>query len=693
MTLGSTPRRFSLNPRFGAGPSHMSQIEIDQITGKTYCDYNSPHPTPWVSYSYNKGWLTAVSAGTVYQYTGFDGLGRVTNSSQTTNGTPYTFQYTYNLAGSITSTTLPSGRVINTTYDSAGRPYTVKSTPLGGTQTTYVSSASYATHGALSQIAMGNGITETTSFNARLQPVSIQAGNLLTLGYTYSPTQNNGNAQNQTITRPGVGYWTQTYGYDGVDRLGSANESGTGSWSENYGYDLVGNRWVASRSGLPALTNETPQGQGWYLSNNQISGWGYDGAGNVTTIAGVSRAYTYDAENRLIIGTVNGSTANYSYDGDGRRVQKVTPSATTTYVYDAVGQLAGEYSNAASDAGTEYVTADHLGSTRLVTDGNGATTKCFDYLPYGEEIPNGYAGRTASCFGPMPTYPASPDILSQKFTSKERDAETGLDNFGARYFSSGEGRWTTPDGVNVTNSRLLTPSNTLNKYAYAANNPLRNIDVDGNDITLFARDDLIGGHAILVALNQNTGAVAQLDFVPSRFSIIDALTNRAIPGENFWYINADRLREMSSVTIQTTPEQAQKVIDYINKFNGNHHTWRFWSTNCSTACSEALHVLGIEGSSNPLGLLLTLYLQYSKRALEINSMANGPVKWAAQASFGDPHSWPHFHQGEEYGNPRFQGIDYLLLLQTLSQTQNIAPLKACVTTIGSDAKLDTTCSN
>jgi YD repeat-containing protein len=424
----------------GIGTSYLYN-ELDQITGKNYGDYNSPHPTPWVSYSYNKGWLTVVSAGsTVYRYTGsdglFDGLGRVTNSSQTTNGTLYNFHYTYNLADGITSTTLPSGRVVNTTYDSAGRPNTVRSTPLGGTQTTYVSSASYATHGALSQIAMGNGITETTSFNARLQPVSIQAGNLLTLGYSFSPSQNNGNVQTQTITRPGVGSWTQTYGYDGVNRLTSANESGTGSWTESYGYDLVGNRWTASRTGLPTLTNETPQGQSWYLPNNQIggqiSGWTYDGAGNLTAIGGVSRGYTYDAENRMIIATVNGSTANYSYDGDGRRVRKITPSATTTYVYDAAGQLAAEYSNATSNPGTEYVTADHLGSTRLVTDGNGATTKCYDYIPYGEEIPNGYAGRTASCFGPMATYPASPDILSQKFTSKERDAETGLDYFGAR---------------------------------------------------------------------------------------------------------------------------------------------------------------------------------------------------------------------------------------------------------------------
>jgi RHS repeat-associated protein len=126
------------------------------------------------------------------------------------------------------------------------------------------------------------------------------------------------------------------------------------------------------------------------------------------------------------------------------------------------------------------LTADHLGSTRLVTDGNGVVKKCFDYLPYGEEIPNGYAGRTASCFGPMATYPASPDILGQKFTGKERDAETGLDYFGARYFSGAQGRFTTADPL-MASARASNPQ-TWNRYAYTLNNPLRFVDPDGLEV-------------------------------------------------------------------------------------------------------------------------------------------------------------------------------------------------------------------
>lgn len=69
-----------------------------------------------------------------------------------------------------------------------------------------------------------------------------------------------------------------------------------------------------------------------------------------------------------------------------------------------------------------------------------------------------------------------------RFTGKERDQETGLDYFGARYLSPAQGRLTSPDRLNVTEDRLLTPSNTLNKYVYGANNPLRFVDPDGRDV-------------------------------------------------------------------------------------------------------------------------------------------------------------------------------------------------------------------
>lgn len=64
-----------------------------------------------------------------------------------------------------------------------------------------------------------------------------------------------------------------------------------------------------------------------------------------------------------------------------------------------------------------------------------------------------------------------------RFTSKERDAETGLDYFGARYMSSAQGRFTTPDPGGAGAS-LFNPQS-WNGYSYVNNRPLTHIDPDG----------------------------------------------------------------------------------------------------------------------------------------------------------------------------------------------------------------------
>src|SRR5438132_1447946 len=62
-------------------------------------------------------------------------------------------------------------------------------------------------------------------------------------------------------------------------------------------------------------------------------------------------------------------------------------------------------------------------------------------------------------------------------TGKERDAETGLDYFGARYFSGAMGRFTSPDPSNLSVDWWVPQS--WNRYAYALNNPLAYVDDNG----------------------------------------------------------------------------------------------------------------------------------------------------------------------------------------------------------------------
>lgn len=121
-----------------------------------------------------------------------------------------------------------------------------------------------------------------------------------------------------------------------------------------------------------------------------------------------------------------------------------------------------------------WLITDHLGTPRIAIDLSGSlnSTRRFDYLPFGEEL-NAFHGIRDT----TPGYtPSSADLVRQKFTGKERDNETGLDYFGARYYSSKQGRFTGPD----TFGGVADNPQTLNLYLYVNNNPLRAVDPNGH---------------------------------------------------------------------------------------------------------------------------------------------------------------------------------------------------------------------
>jgi RHS repeat-associated protein len=85
---------------------------------------------------------------------------------------------------------------------------------------------------------------------------------------------------------------------------------------------------------------------------------------------------------------------------------------------------------------------------------------------------------------PSPTTHLPVCVFASLFTGKERDTESGLDYFGARYYSSNMGRWMSPDWADkpeaVPYSDLMNPQS-LNLYGYVNNNPLSRADADGHD--------------------------------------------------------------------------------------------------------------------------------------------------------------------------------------------------------------------
>ncbi len=158
----------------------------------------------------------------------------------------------------------------------------------------------------------------------------------------------------------------------------------------------------------------------------------------------------------------------------GSSAQKILPSGTTNYVYDAFGRLVAEYATnpTESPCTTCYLSYDHLGSVRMVTDASATVIARHDFLPFGEELPPNSASRNGQ-WGP------GDDNITQKFTGQIRDEETDLDYFNARYFGAALGRFTSPDPQNAG----ADPANpqSWNAYSYVLGNPLASVDPSGRD--------------------------------------------------------------------------------------------------------------------------------------------------------------------------------------------------------------------
>jgi RHS repeat-associated protein len=482
--------------------THIASVYIydslNRITSRTYND-----GTPNVSYVYDtasiphsKGRLTSVSSSvSTYNYDEYDALGRVKSASQTTDGQVYSMNYMYNCAGALTSQRYPSGRVVKSEYNEGGKLAGVKNeaTTLyyaGAVPTDTANRIQYAAHGAISAMRLGNALWEHTNFNPRLQSMQIGLGtannnsSVLQLDYSYGTTNNNGNLQTQTITLPGGLTLTQTYTYDYLNRLLTAQETvgGNSSWQQIFTYadsngqnTRYGNRRIDSGT-TPGLITENPQ---FDPSTNRIQPqageqYQYDAAGNLSRNK-TGHTFDYDAENKQTHydggNPLSGGTS-YFYDGNGSRVKQTTPAGTTIFVYNVMGQLVAEYSDAPPNSnGTTYVTADYLGTPRVMTKSDGTVIGRHDYLPFGEEISASYGMRSTL------TGYASTDTLRQKFTAKERDVETGLDYFGARYYSSTQGRFTSPDPFG--GSGFVSVPQSWNKYTYCLNRPFIFTDPSG----------------------------------------------------------------------------------------------------------------------------------------------------------------------------------------------------------------------
>jgi RHS repeat-associated protein len=272
------------------------------------------------------------------------------------------------------------------------------------------------------------------------------------------------------------GNWAYTY--DAFNRLLGANQN-SGAAVYSYAYDRFGNRWQQNGPSSMQLAFDTNNRIATYCQGQSGPAYTYDAAGNLTYDC--NHTYTYDAENRLYQVLTSGTViATYVYDANGRRVRKTASGVTTDYIYNLSGNYVAQVSNSGAwtvaevyaggmhlatysggaSGTTVFNHADWLGTERARTSTTGTLSESCTSLPFGDAL---------SCTGS--------DTSGLHFTGKERDTESGLDNFKARYDSSSMGRFMSPDPLNTLD---LSHPQKLNRYTYANNNPLSNVDVGGH---------------------------------------------------------------------------------------------------------------------------------------------------------------------------------------------------------------------
>jgi len=281
--------------------------------------------------------------------------------------------------------------------------------------------------------------------------------------------------------------WNQVFGYDGLDRLISANLTGGNTYG--YAYDATGNRTQTTINGT-AYASTVSTSSNWYTNVATAAGGataqGYDAAGHLTSDANGN--YTYSGRGRLASELRSGNTFSYLYNAFEQRVYKAGPSSVITtgaayYVYDESGRVVGEYDAsgkavyetvylgdmpvAALTAPTigqttvSYVYADHLNTARVIVRPSDQAI----IWSWGSNEPFGQSQVNSNPNG-LGTFTYNP-----RFPGQVADAESGWFYNGYRDYNPALGRYTGSDPIGLGGG--------INTYGYVFGAPVRYFDRTG----------------------------------------------------------------------------------------------------------------------------------------------------------------------------------------------------------------------
>jgi RHS repeat-associated protein len=445
--------------------------------------------TPNVSFSYDAaGNRTSMADGLGSVSYAYDQLSRLTSETRTFSGVgSFALNYSYNLAGELTSITNPWNVQVGYSYDTTGRPTSVSGVNYGGVSS-YVNSISYRAF-ATKQISYGNNRTLSMGYDNRLRPTQYSIPGVIQLQYEYG-WENTGRAEfvrnldDQTLDR-----W---FAYDQVGRL-VVSRSGTeariafgeqipvaydGPYSQGYAYDVWGNRThIEGWGGVGRWEDHT-------YTNNRRDGMQYDAAGN--GVDGNWFTFSFDAASRQTRAASPDYTLDSAYDGDGLRAKKNDNGDTIYYLRSSMlgGQVLAEiygggvsYSGsgwwlrgyvylggemvAVQAGGVNWVHQDPVAKSQRITDSSGTVINTIELDPFGADT-----SRSSSNQAFQP----------HRFTSYEREGN-GADDAMFRRYNRWWAAFDEPDPDD--GSYNLTDPQSFNRYAYVSGDPVNFVDPTG----------------------------------------------------------------------------------------------------------------------------------------------------------------------------------------------------------------------
>ena len=444
-------------------------------------------------------------------------------------GTPVVFPQTFTVDGYWNRVGASAGQsTVTTGYDAALGVATAVA--RNGTQ---VASGQLDLGGNLASLTYANGSSAAYHFDPdQIRPHAISyakgatrlgswtfgydsGGQLLSNGedaYQYDPL---GRLTQSIVSRLATGGLadprqtvTQSFRYDAFGNPTSSVAAGALPSSALSFYNLNNFTFNAEEQKVLAARNRLPA-----TASGVVTGAGYDPQGNLTAIwkqagiADTAQTFSYDALGRMVQSWdgARGVTEKYGYTPDGLRTvieqwRGATLVKRSCNLYNDAGQLVSRHEAQGATAtpvwkrdlvylgrnpvaefdagGLHALHADHLGSPRQVTDGNGAVEACQKYLPFGATLDQ--QGGWISAKG---------------FTSHEQTDGSGLVYMRGRFYLPQYHRFASPDPG--PDQHPEDPQR-WNRYAYVQNSPIAKLDPDGQeqfDITFraFIPQATVGG--------------------------------------------------------------------------------------------------------------------------------------------------------------------------------------------------------